>query len=180
MHTIFLWFYCLPIADAVILIVLTTAIFLLLRNKFRDVRYWKAGIPFLLLCWITAILFCTLGQRADGGHLTNPVLMPFHSYYAVLQGGSQELYRANFMNTALFYPVGLLGCELLPKGWKKLWKAALVICVFMMLSIGIEYIQYRFGLGLAETDDVIHNTLGTLLGVLVCNIQLNWIKDSIA
>ena len=34
----------------------------------------------------------------------------------------------------------------------------------LLLSAGIEYIQYRFALGVAETDDVICNTLGTVIG----------------
>lgn len=70
------------------------------------------------------------------------------------------------MNVVLFYPAGLPGCEALSKRWKRVWKVLLVTCVFPLVSIGIEYSQYRFVLGLAETDNVIHNTLGTLLGAL--------------
>ena len=34
----------------------------------------------------------------------------------------------------------------------------------LLLSAGIEYTQYRFALGVAETDDVICNTLGVFIG----------------
>lgn len=175
MRTLFLWFYCLPISDAVLLIVLATVIFLFLRERLRSTLYWKAGIPILLVCWIAVILFGTLGQRTEGGNLSEPILMPFYSYYTAFNGGSKELYRTNFMNAVLFYPAGLLGCEALPKRWRKIWKVMLVTFVFALVSVGIEYSQYRFGLGLAEVDDVIHNTLGTLLGALACGafIKLN-------
>lgn len=175
MRKIFLWFYCLPISDAVLLIVLATVIFLFLREKYGNTPYWKIGIPVLFGCWIIVIFFGTLGQRTEGGNLSEPILAPFYSYYTALNGGSQELYRTNFMNAVLFYPAGLLGCEVLPKRWSKVWKMILATCVFALLSIGIEYSQYRFAMGLAEVDDVIHNTLGTFLGALACgaSIKLN-------
>lgn len=44
------------------------------------------------------------------------------------------------------------------------------------MSIGIEYAQYRFGLGLAEVDDVIHNALGAMLGALARSIPLRKLR----
>ena len=172
MRTLFHWFYCLPIVEAVLLIVLTTVFFLILRKRFGDTACWKAGVPVLFICWIAVIFFGTLGQRSEGANLSEPILTPFYSYSIALSGGSRELYRANFMNTVLFYPAGLLGCEITSKHWKKAWRMILVTCVFALVSIGIEYIQYRFAMGLAEVDDVIHNTLGTLLGALICGASI--------
>lgn len=176
MHKIFLWFYRLPMGDAVMLILLATGCFLLLREKLRDRAYWKVSIALLLSAWIAVILYGTLGQRTEGGNLSEPVLTPFASYYAALHGGSKELYRTNFMNAVLFYPAGLLACELLPRRWHWLWKAMLVAAVFALVSAGIEFTQYRFGLGLAEVDDVIHNALGTLLGAIVCAASIKLLK----
>lgn len=172
MGTIFHWFYCLPISDAVLLVILATMVFLLLRKLFGNTPCWRVGISLLFVCWIAVIFLGTLGQRTEGGELPEPILTPFYSYYTALNGGSKELYRTNFMNVVLFYPAGLLGCEMLPKRWRKVWKVVLLICVFALMSIGIEYTQYRFGMGLAETDDVIHNTLGTLLGALTCGVSI--------
>ena len=168
MRKVFLWFYCLPISDAIFLILLGTILFLLLREKFGDTPYWKAGIPVLCVCWVAVILFGTLGQRTEGSTLSDPILTPFYSYYIALNGGSNEIYRTNFMNIVLFYPTGLFGCALLPKRRRKIWLVILLTTIFALLSIGIEYTQYRFGLGLAEADDVIHNTLGVLLGAIAC------------
>lgn len=172
MRKLFLWFYCLPISKAVILILLGTVLFLFLRKKFGDTLYWKAGIPLLFICWIAVILFGTLGQRTEGGNLSEPILKPFYSYYTALSSGNKELYRTNFMNTVLFYPAGLLGCAVLPRRRHKFRKIVLLTGLFALLSIGIEYTQYRFGLGLAEVDDVIHNTLGTLLGAVACSASI--------
>lgn len=166
MRTVFLWFYCLPIVEAVVLILLVTAAFLLLRERLGNSPYWKGGILLLFLLWIGVILLGTLGQRAGGGNMASPVLMPFASYHAALSGGSKEIFRANFMNVVLFYPAGILGVEVLPKLWRRQRKAVLVTVLLVLLSLGIEYAQYRFNLGMAETDDVIHNALGALLGAL--------------
>lgn len=173
MRKIFLWFYCLPISDAVLLIILATVLFLLLREKLGNTPYWKFGIPILFVCWVTVILFGTLGQRAEGSNLSEPILTPFYSYYTALSGGTREIYRTNFMNVVLFYPAGLLGCEALPKQRRRIW---LVTCVFGLLSGGIEFAQYHFGMGLSEVDDVIHNTLGALLGSIACDISISFHK----
>lgn len=172
MRRIILWFYCLPIPDAVSLMFLATVLFLLLRAKIGTTPHWKAGLPFLFVCWIAVIIFGTVGKRTAGSNLSEPVLTPLFSYYTALHGGTKEIYRTNFMNVALFYPAGLLGCGLLPAGWrgrrKILWTAA----ILAMVSIAIEFAQYRFALGLAETDDVIHNTLGALLGAVCCGASI--------
>ena len=157
---VFLWFYCLPIADAVLLILLATAVFLLLRRRCESAPYWKIAISMLLLPWLAVILFGTLGQRTEGGDLLAPVLTPFASYWAAFSGGSKEIYRSNFMNAVLFYPAGLVAGSLLRR---KLWR---LVGLFVIVSLSIELMQFAFCLGLAELDDVLHNTLGGCLGLL--------------
>lgn len=176
MRRIFLWFYCLPIADAAALVLLATAVFWFLRERLRLSPYWKAASAVLLALWAAVIFLGTLGHRTEGGNTSAPVLMPFASYYAVLNGGNRELYRTNFMNAVLFYPAGLLGCEILPGRQRKVWKPVLAVTLFGLASIGIEYVQHRFGLGLAETDDVIHNTLGALLGAAAWGVSFRPMK----
>ena len=176
MKRIFLWFYCLPISGVIMLIAMTTGAFWYLRYKFSNTLRWKVGIPILFICSIGVILLGTLGQRVTDGNAAAPILIPFHSYYLALTSGNVELYRTNFMNAILFYPAGLLGCALLPQRWRKIHKVLLLTIPFALLSIWIEYTQYHHGLGLAETDDVIHNTLGTLLGVLACDTLAPRIK----
>ena len=58
-------------------------------------------------------------------------------------------------NILMFIPVGLL---LYPTagGWSVLFG--------FLLSLGIEWMQYVFQIGFSELDDVLHNTLGAVLG----------------
>lgn len=124
----------------------------------RKIRYPAALL--LFGCAVAVILCATLGRREQGGGA--PVVIPFYSYYAAFSGGQWELLRECFMNVALFYPAGLLVWELLPRKRTKTWP---LVLGFTLLSLGIEGMQYRLSLGLPEMDDVIHNTLGALLGL---------------
>ena len=65
------------------------------------------------------------------------------------------------MNVLLFFPAGLLGAMLLPRRRRSiLW----LILGTALFSLTIDLLQFRLSLGNAEMDDILHNTLGTLLG----------------
>lgn len=174
MHSIYLWLYCLPICNVVILIFLASAAFFILKKIIGPKLWWKPAVTVILFVWFSALIWITvISREASSEHSANS-LIPFHSYYVVLTGGEKELLRSNFMNVVLFYPAGLLACELLPKSWSRAKRIILVAVLFALVSVGIEFCQYHFGLGQAEVDDVIHNTLGALIGALVCTINLKW------
>lgn len=68
------------------------------------------------------------------------------------------------MNVFLFFPLGLTLSNALPRRWNYRRRIGVTVLAGCLLSAGIECAQYRFALGLAETDDVLCNTLGALLG----------------
>lgn len=76
------------------------------------------------------------------------------------------------MNVILFYPAGLFACALLPGRWNGMKKVLLVTALSAIASVGIEFCQYRFVLGQAEIDDVIHNTLGVWIGAAISTIYV--------
>ena len=129
----------------------------------------------LLLIAITAIVAATLLNRTERGEGLAPSWIPFASYIKVMQGGTPELLRSCFMNVALFYPAGLLGAVLLPRKWHSIWRILLIGLLFMLMSTGIEYTQHIFVLGQPEVDDIIHNTLGAVIGG-VCGSKITSIK----
>lgn len=86
-------------------------------------------------------------------------ITPFRSY------SRPDLFVESIMNVVLFLPIGLLlGVVFRSLSWKK----ALLIGV--CLSVGIEMMQFVFKKGLAEFDDVMHNTAGCLIGYGVYRI----------
>ena len=106
------------------------------------------------------ILYATILNRTPGNY--ELILAPFASLTAARV--QPELYRALLMNVFLFFPLGLTLSNALPRKWHRWGKIALTTLVGCALSAGIEYAQYRCALGLAETDDVICNTLGAFIG----------------
>lgn len=123
-------------------------------------RRWRWGNLVLVLLMAAAILYATLFSRAEGS--TGLILTPFASLTAARV--QPELYREMLMNVFLFFPLGLTLSNALPQKWHRWGRIILTTLVGCALSAGIEYAQYRYALGLAETDDVICNTMGAFLG----------------
>ena len=106
------------------------------------------------------ILYATILTRTPGG--SEAILTPLAALTAARQ--QPDIYREMLMNVFLFFPLGLTLSNALPRRWHRWRRIILTTLVGCALSAGIEYAQYRYALGLAETDDVICNTLGAFLG----------------
>ena len=102
--------------------------------------------------YIAAVLWITLFSRIGEGY--RGFLLPFHSYVEFLKGNRQFLLE-NIGNVVLFIP---LGVALKWSGVKDVKKAGL------LASLLIEVLQFTFALGTFECDDLIHNTLGAVIG----------------
>ena len=123
-------------------------------------KRWRRGNLILTALMAAAILYATLFSRAEGS--TGLILTPFTALAAAQQ--QPELYREMLMNVFLFFPLGLTLSNALPQKrhrWVRIILTTLIGCI---LSAGIEYVQYRCALGMAEVDDVICNTLGAFIG----------------
>ena len=109
---------------------------------------------------VIIVLYATLLTRSAG--VSEAILTPFAAFTAARV--QPELYREMLMNVFLFFPLGLTLSNALPRRWNYRRRIGVTVLAGCLLSAGIEYAQYCFALGLAETDDVICNTLGALLG----------------
>ncbi len=75
-------------------------------------------------------------------------------------------------NIILFMPMGMYFMVFAQD--KKSNKNVLWIC---LMSTGVELFQYAFKLGVGDIDDVILNTLGGYLGILMYRIILSKLKE---
>lgn len=115
----------------------------------------------LLLVELATFIFCSTVIFRNTGASCRYDFRPFWSYTAI-QEGREELLVENIMNMVVFVPIGmLLGMGFAKWSW---WK---VIGVGCLLSMFIEAMQLVTKRGLAETDDLIHNTLGCILGYIM-------------
>lgn len=151
--------YALPL-HMVIFLMLVLLIVWAMLSQHKNQK--KRTIINAALCFIAAfiILCATILNRTPGDY--ELILTPFATFIAARQ--QPELYREMLMNVFLFFPLGLTLSNALPRRWHRWLRISLTTLVGCVLSAGIEYTQYRCALGLAETDDVICNTMGAFLG----------------
>ena len=151
--------YSKPLLSIILAITIAVAVWGYLRTKVQ-LRRWMMSNLALSCVAVIIILYATLLTRVPGsGGL---VLTPFAALAAARV--QPELYREMLMNVFLFFPLGLTLSNALPRRWNRWLRIGVTTLAGCLLSAGIEYAQYRFALGLAETDDVLCNTLGALLG----------------
>lgn len=164
LSNLFIWFYCRSIPQLICWCIVCILGFLWLHGRYGSLRWRRRILAAALLVWAAVVLWATLFNR-DGGEASFS-LVPFHSYRQVLAGGNPEILRSSFMNMVLFLPAGVLSAALLPQRGCRRCKVFLVALFFASFSLCIEYAQYALALGQAEIDDVLHNTLGAVLGCL--------------
>ena len=145
---------------AVCALMLTLILIWAILFQYFSKKRW-ATINTVSICLSTAIiLYATILTRTHGNY--DLIITPFATFAAAQQ--QPELYREMLMNVFLFFPLGLTMSNALPRTWHRWLRIALTTLTGCVLSAGIEYAQYRFALGMAETDDVICNTLGVFVG----------------
>ena len=125
---------------------------------------FKTGLRYsvaLLLIEYIFLIFCSTIIFRTTGEISQYDFHPFWSYQAI-QDGREELLAENIMNVIVFIPVGLLlGIAFKQVTW---WKVLLVGC---NISAVIELLQFFLMRGFSEVDDVMHNSLGCILGYVM-------------
>ena len=121
----------------------------------------KTGLRYsatLLLVEYIFLLFCSTVFFRTTSELRKYDFQPFWSYQAI-QDNREDLLAENIMNVVVFIPVGLLlGIAFKQMTWLK------VLLIGCCISVTIEALQFYFMKGFSEVDDVMHNTLGCLIG----------------
>ena len=128
------------VAVSAILLILIT---ILLNTKARFI---------LFICYTLFIFYMTLFIRESGSQRYELEL--FWSYQQFFTSPALGLEVIN--NIWLFIPLGTLLASLNKK--------QRILLMAIVLSVFIESVQYFFGLGLCELDDIIGNSLGAWLG----------------
>lgn len=122
-----------------------------LRNlqKNKTIKWLFIGAAVL---YTLIILYLTvIGRRSyHGSHIQ---LEPFWSYRIPGE------YKQIVLNILLFIPYGGLLYLCFNKKWP-------VIVTALGLSVTVEVLQYLLRVGLCEIDDIFHNTLGVIIGML--------------
>lgn len=120
---------------------------------FKNIK--KSSIFFILIlfAYIFFILYITLLSRRpfEGLHLK---LDLFWSYKVL-----KEQWKQIIENILLFIPLGVF----LSLVFKRKW---FVFIIGFLFSCLIEFLQFKLKLGLCELDDILHNSLGLVFGII--------------
>ena len=112
---------------------------------------------FLVLCSTVICRTAPVLKRVE--------LKPFYNYVDIWNGVDfKRTLIEVLLNVALFVPIGFLLGGMMPKGFLK------VLLTGFLLSILIELLQLASERGLCETNDVIHNTVGCIMGYVAAMV----------
>ena len=175
MQKLYVEIYRLPIGVTVALVAGLSVIWYCLCRWYRGSAQWKQTLAKLgaaagLFLWLAVVLHMTIFSRSSGTQEAHGEL--FYQLKMYFNGGPKELLRTLWMNVLLFVPGGLLLAALWPDKWPRWVSIPLTVLALLALSVGVETMQYRYGLGCAEADDVLCNTLGAMLGAGIHAISL--------
>ena len=176
--TIYAW----PIILLILLTAVLIAAVLLLWLRFCRERDKTFVSVIMLLLSIFFILAVTILSR-DIGSGSELSLVPFSSWINYFKGNNEEFLRTNIFNMLLFLPFGA-SLYAVRYYTRSSFKGLLIITsvAAMSLSVSVELGQWFLQCGEVETDDVIHNVLGAVIGVLlaklVCDLYRKHIKQS--
>lgn len=139
-------------------------VFLLWKGRKKGFRM-SLGLflmVYMIIIYCSTVIFRVTGS--ENGH----DFMPFWSYGAYFRGENPRLLLENIMNMVVFVPVGvLLGLAFDRIKWSQ------VLIIGCCTSVSIEVLQFMLKRGFAEVDDVIHNTIGCVLGyILVKSLRI--------
>lgn len=123
-------------------------------NKKKDVVTIFLGIDIAFIIWITV-----LNRDILSG--VSVEYQPFHAFISALNSIRRGGLASNFLgNIILFIPVGFL-LQLLIGKKKGCW----VILIGSGFSLLIELVQLLTHRGYFDLDDIMLNTLGTIMGI---------------
>lgn len=133
------------------------------KNKLDKCR---AIAVVVLVTYITIVLFFTvLGRRTLDYYRFGPGIA---SYYTDLLSGNTAIDIIELMiNIFIFVPIGMISGILFRK-FKIFWAVAVGLCT----SLAIEFLQLILRSGFVSLTDVIHNTIGSLIGGLLTVIVI--------
>lgn len=147
-----------------VVVILVTAGCLAAHFLFHKKLNLRRIIPYTLMAVYLFVLLVTAVFGRDWNTFDSPRinLIPFYD----LQRDTVRPEHAVLMlvlNTAVFIPWGIL----LPVLYRPFRKFRWILAAGLGLSLAIEVTQLFGKMGIFETDDLIFNTLGTILGFLL-------------
>lgn len=131
-----------------------------LTKKQKTITWGVFGIYLFLLAWLILFKFST--DFTQLGHMRNVNLIPFKE--SVIVNGRLFLDEIIY-NILVFVPFGVY-----VNIFKNDWSFAAKILPPLCLSVIFEVVQFALAIGASDITDVIGNTLGGIIGLLLYSL----------
>ncbi|WFR57253.1 VanZ family protein [Anaerocolumna sp. AGMB13025] len=115
-----------------------------------------------LIAVLEIIVFKLELPFSNTGYLRNINLIPFHE--SVILNGKID-YSEIIMNMVIFVPLGIYVEMIFSK-----WSITKKISMFFIISLICEVLQFIFAMGASDITDIINNTLGGIIGLLIYKV----------
>ena len=129
---------------------------------FKHFREINKGMLVLFLLYLLMISYVTVFSRR--GRVQTDILLKFDSVEEALRRHSLEPLQHLWLNIAMFVPIGILFPAICPQ---RLNKLSCVLPLGMLLTTLIETTQLMLRIGQCDLEDMIANTLGACVGLLI-------------
>lgn len=159
---IFHYIYCMSIPSTITAVIVICSLWNWLcaeSNRINKKQLWQSVNRIFFVIWFVCVLYMTIIIR---GSVVKMNLIPFTFIVKAIKTGNEEFFRTGWMNVLLFIPGGMW----LFYGTKRRTKAKQILQIIFLIftSISIETVQWYYQLGTVETDDVLCNTFGAIIG----------------
>lgn len=143
-----------------------------IMSRSRKIPFIRVMAFDLALFYLLLVIEATVLARTSSENVMIEAEL-FWSWKTVIRYHDWILLKENVLNILMLMPIGLMVpfiCDRKVGFWSGLLLGSFI-------SFGIEISQLLFKRGLFEWDDIIHNALGCMVGVLIGNLGIRlWRK----
>lgn len=140
----------------------TIGLCILLYGFLVHVHQIRAVPALLLVLYLGLVAYLTIFSREEGSR--SEVLFDFLMIEKAIKDRSLAPLEHMLVNIVLFIPIGYLFTAVYPR---KMNSISMIVAVGLMLSMMIETLQMFLRMGTCDIEDLVANTLGAFLGLIV-------------
>ena len=128
----------------------------------------------ILILYMDIVYSMTILMRIGSNTVREIRMQPFFTIFYYKEKGSAFMFWQGLINILMFLPIGFI-CTNLIRGKRTIWKYLMILICITLFSVMIEIEQYYMRAGVCEFDDILTNTIGGAIGMVIGsakNIQI--------
>lgn len=170
--------YFIPAVIAAVALIIAGGAYVMLQhkkngNQARPLSRWRKPLLWLLLACYMVVVFGLTGLSRPANYTGDVNLHLFSGYIEAWNSYSLFSFQLIVFNIAMFIPLGIL----LPLLHSKLSRFRWLFAAALGTTLLIETIQLVTGRGIFELDDLLHNTLGGIIGYHLYRLMARVIRE---